>query len=210
MTKRRTQARKQPRQERAQVSVDAILVATVRLLEKDGLEKLTTAKVAELAGVSVGTLYQYFPSKEAIIGALLEKRFAEMTAMLTQLLESTRAVPLETAIGVAVRAFVEQHLAGAKLHAPFLESYGTTGRITHYRAYLEKFIELLADHLETRRTEIRPTDTKMAAFVVVSCAEGIAQSLAYRVPDRAHADRVVAEATAMATRYLTRSVQMVS
>lgn len=203
--KRRTQARKQPRQERAQVSVDAILTATVRLLEKDGLDKLTTAKVADLAGVSVGTLYQYFPSKEAIIGALLEKRFAEMTALLGTLLEATRGIPLEMAIGVAVRGFIEQHLAGARLHVPFLESYSTTGRTAQYRAYLDRFIETLAEHLEMRAAEIRPTDYKLAAFVVVSCAEGLAQSLAYREPDRALADQVVIEATAMATRYLAKT-----
>jgi AcrR family transcriptional regulator len=201
-TKRRTQARKQPRQERAQASVDAILTAALRLLEKDGLDKLTTAKVADVAGVSIGTLYQYFPSKEAIIGALLERRFDQMTTMLSALLDATRTIPLETAIGMAVRAFVEQHLLGAKLHVPFLESYGTTGRMTQYRAYMDRFVDLLAGHLEQRHAQIQTTDYQMAAFILVSCAEGIAQSLAYREPDRAHAERLVREATAIVTRYL--------
>ncbi|ABE33346.1 bacterial regulatory s, tetR family protein [Paraburkholderia xenovorans LB400] len=64
-------ARKQPQQARSQATVDAIFDATIQVLLADGLQRLTTIRVAERAGVSVGTLYQYFPQKQALLFAVL-------------------------------------------------------------------------------------------------------------------------------------------
>lgn len=65
--------RKRPQQRRASATVDAIFEATIQLLVKDGLSQLTTTRVAERAGVSVGTMYQYFPHKQALIYAVNER-----------------------------------------------------------------------------------------------------------------------------------------
>lgn len=65
--------RKRPRQARARVTVDAIFEATIQLLLKEGMHGLTTTRIAERAGVSVGTMYQYFPNKQALIYALNER-----------------------------------------------------------------------------------------------------------------------------------------
>ena len=65
--KLRTVPRKLPRQDRSRATVDAILEAAARVLVKEGFERTTTNRVAEAAGVSVGSLYQYFPNKEAIL-----------------------------------------------------------------------------------------------------------------------------------------------
>ncbi|MCX8278865.1 TetR/AcrR family transcriptional regulator [Phyllobacterium sp. 0TCS1.6C] len=64
--------RKSPQQRRATATLEAIYEATIQLLVKDGLSELTTTRVAERAGVSVGTLYQYFPNKQALIYAVNE------------------------------------------------------------------------------------------------------------------------------------------
>lgn len=66
-------ARKSPRQARAEATLDAIFEATIQLLVADGPRRLTTTRVAERAGVSVGTLYQYFPHKQALLYALNER-----------------------------------------------------------------------------------------------------------------------------------------
>jgi AcrR family transcriptional regulator len=65
--------RKKPRQARAEATVDAIFEATLQLLVADGIRRLTTTRVAERAGVSVGTMYQYFPHKNALVYALNER-----------------------------------------------------------------------------------------------------------------------------------------
>lgn len=68
--------RRIPRQARATTTVDAILTAALQLLESDGVDQLTTNHVAERAGVSIGTVYQYFSDKQAILGALAERSAA--------------------------------------------------------------------------------------------------------------------------------------
>ena len=65
--------RKRPRQARAAVTLDAIFEATIQVLVSDGPRRLTTTRVAERAGVSVGTMYQYFPHKQALFYALSER-----------------------------------------------------------------------------------------------------------------------------------------
>jgi AcrR family transcriptional regulator len=72
----RTRPRKKPRQARAQHTVDAIIEAAARILEEQGHGGFTTNAVAELAGVSIGTLYQYFPAKDALLGALIARETA--------------------------------------------------------------------------------------------------------------------------------------
>ncbi|MEQ8700898.1 MAG: TetR/AcrR family transcriptional regulator, partial [Bauldia litoralis] len=70
---RHLKPRKRPRQARATVTLDAIIEATIQVLLSDGLHRLTTTRVAERAGVSVGTMYQYFPHKQALLYALNER-----------------------------------------------------------------------------------------------------------------------------------------
>lgn len=68
--RRRVRQRKQPVQERSRATVEAVLEATLQVLLREGLAGLTTTRVAERAGVSVGTLYQYFPDKQSLVMAL--------------------------------------------------------------------------------------------------------------------------------------------
>lgn len=67
------EARKTPVQRRSRVTVDAIFEATIQVLQREGMSRLTTTRVAERAGVSVGTMYQYFPNKQALVYALNER-----------------------------------------------------------------------------------------------------------------------------------------
>jgi AcrR family transcriptional regulator len=65
-------------QARSRATVDALVEATARILVKDGFDKASTNRIAELAGVSVGSLYQYFPSKEALVVAVIERHQQEI------------------------------------------------------------------------------------------------------------------------------------
>ena len=76
--------RKTPRQMRSAVTVEAIHTATIQVLLSDGVGRLTTTRVAERAGVSVGTMYQYYPNKQALLFAIVERQLdLIVTAMLT-------------------------------------------------------------------------------------------------------------------------------
>jgi len=94
----RTRPRKQPLQARARHTVDAIIEASARILEEQGHGGFTTNAAAELAGVSIGTLYQYFPDKDALLGALITRETtclaeeAEAACMMTAGPEALDAV----------------------------------------------------------------------------------------------------------------------
>src|SRR5262250_749285 len=77
----RTTPRKRPRQARSRATVDSILEATARVLVKRSFDGLTTNLVAEAAGISIGSLYQYFPNKAALVGALIEKHVDDLTSL---------------------------------------------------------------------------------------------------------------------------------
>ena len=89
MARRRTSSissRKQPQQARSSELVAAILDAAVQVLTKEGAQRFTTARVAERAGVSVGSLYQYFPNKASILFRLQSDEWRQTTAMLRDIL----------------------------------------------------------------------------------------------------------------------------
>jgi hypothetical protein len=100
--------------------------------------------------------------------------------------------------------FEHQRSVGSRLHAPILESYATTGRHKEYRSYMARLVELLAGYFERRKSELRVTDCASAAFIIVSCAEGVSQGLAYSEWDDARAERHANEAIALVCRYLIR------
>src|SRR5689334_9527401 len=99
----RISPRKRPRQARSKATVDTILDATTRVLVKQGFDRLSTNAVAVTAGVSIGSLYQYFPNKEALVLALIDRHVEQMNASI--LAELTRVAKLP--IAEAVRCVVE-------------------------------------------------------------------------------------------------------
>jgi AcrR family transcriptional regulator len=84
----RVRPRRRATQARARDTVDVILVATDRVLARVGLDKATTRDIAAVAGVSIGTLYRYFPSKDALFLALLQRRWSEETSALGEVLST--------------------------------------------------------------------------------------------------------------------------
>jgi AcrR family transcriptional regulator len=101
--RQRPAPRKAPKQARAAESVRVIVEAAARILEQHGLEGFNTNAVAERAGVSIGSLYQYFPRKEALVGALIVRETSVLIAEAeSALAESAGAAALERLIGAAV------------------------------------------------------------------------------------------------------------
>jgi AcrR family transcriptional regulator len=70
--------RKKPQQRRSRVTIDTILEATIQVLLADGLDKITTIQIADRAGVSVGSVYQYFPNKRALLAAVVRRHVGEV------------------------------------------------------------------------------------------------------------------------------------
>jgi len=106
--------RKSPVQARSAASVDAILEATVQVLLNVGKERLTTTRVASRAGVSVGTLYQYFPNKSALLQAALKRHMDEITEAIELVCKEQRGRTLRQMATALITAFLEAKMTDAK------------------------------------------------------------------------------------------------
>jgi AcrR family transcriptional regulator len=102
--------RKTPQQSRSVITVQAINDATIQVLLKAGQERLTTVRVAERAGVSVGTLYQYFPNKQSLLFAVLEQHMERTTRAVEEVCTANHHEPLEVMVSELVNRFVDEKL----------------------------------------------------------------------------------------------------
>src|SRR3569832_1710302 len=93
-----TKPRKKASQERSRATVDVLVEATARVLVKEGFDRASTNRIAEQAGVSIGSLYQYFPSKEALVAALVERHIETMSEALEAEMHALVDAPLDLCI----------------------------------------------------------------------------------------------------------------
>jgi AcrR family transcriptional regulator len=107
-------SRKQPKQARSADLVAAVLDAAIQVLAKEGAQRFTTARVAEKAGVSVGSLYQYFPNKAAILFRLQSDEWRQTTELLRGILEDVQRPPLER-LRTLVHAFIRSECEEAAM-----------------------------------------------------------------------------------------------
>jgi AcrR family transcriptional regulator len=106
--------RKSPVQARSAASVDAILEATIQVLLSVGKERLTTTRVASRAGVSVGTLYQYFPNKSALLQAALKRHLTQVTDAVELVCKEQKGKTLEQMVTALVATFLDAKMKDAK------------------------------------------------------------------------------------------------
>ncbi|WP_316232780.1 TetR family transcriptional regulator [Bradyrhizobium sp. SZCCHNPS2010] len=107
-------SRKQPKQARSTELVTAILEAAVQVLAKEGAQRFTTARVAEKAGVSIGSLYQYFPNKAAILFRLQSDEWRQTGDLLRAILEDAEQPPPER-LRRLVHAFIRSECEEAAI-----------------------------------------------------------------------------------------------
>ena len=103
--------------------MDVILDATARVLTEQGLDQLTTNAVAELAGVSVGSIYQYFPGKEALFAELRRRHQREVNEAISDALNSSTDLDFEDSLRLLIRANVEVHAKAPRLHYLLTKQY---------------------------------------------------------------------------------------
>jgi AcrR family transcriptional regulator len=109
--------RKTAAQQRSAMMVETILQAATRVLEKESLAGFNTNRVAEVAGVSIGSVYQYFPNKEALMAALILRTQQTLAEGITQLIHQTQGKPLHEAIAALAKLAVQQQFGKPLLAA---------------------------------------------------------------------------------------------
>src|SRR3954468_2330379 len=151
----RTVPRKAPKQQRSKETVDVILAATARVLVKEGFDRASTNRIADAAGVSIGSLYQYYPSKEALVAALVEEHTAKMTEEITGALAEVAHLPLASAVREMIELMLRAHAVEPALHKVLAEQVPRTGRLEHMHDVERKMMELVRAYLELHAHELR-------------------------------------------------------
>lgn len=159
--------RRTPRQARSRETRDAIVEAAARLFSRDGLAGTTTAAVAKLAGVSPGSMYQYFPSKEALVDAIYEREAARQIEQLTALVAELGLDDLPRLIRAFVARLVELHEQDIALHRVLLEELPRVSGVAAMRPVDAMATRTIAALLHAARDRVQPRDLDMAALLLV-------------------------------------------
>jgi len=197
--------RRKPVQERSTATVEAIVEAAAQVFARHGYAAGTTNRIAERAGVSIGTLYQYFPNKDAILIALIERHLQEGESILAPLLAelAENAPPVRNMLERVLAALLELHRHQPVLHRVLFEE---APRPPQLRDRLERAFEdasaALARYLASR-PEVIVTDVHVAAQLVVQSLEAITHGLVIHPRAQIAPDAYAREAATMLERYLT-------
>ena len=181
--KLQTNPRKWASQERSRLTIDALLEATARVLVKEGYDRASTNRIAAVAGVSIGSLYQYFPSKEALVAAVIDRHIQEVSQVTRNALVKVAARPIEVAAREFVSVAIDAHRVNPQLHGVLAEQIPRVGRLENIEANVREGYALVRGYLEAHRDEIDVADLDLAAFVLVTVVEALTHAAVLRRPD---------------------------
>lgn len=200
--KPQTQARKRPLQARSRATVTAIIEATARILRERGYAGTSTNRIAKVAGVSVGSLYQYFPGKDALVLAVADRHAQEMMALLQESALASAGRPLPQTVRAFVRAMVAAHDEDGQLHRALIAQMMHLG--------IEQFLEVQRNAtamvrlwLEAHADQLVVHDRDMAAWLLVTTVETVIHAALIEDPQRLHSQAFEDELVDMIARYLT-------
>jgi len=200
-----TNPRKLASQERSRATVDALIAATARILVREGFDRASTNRIADLAGVSIGSLYQYFPSKESLVAAVIDRHNQQLMRVVRSALAEVATLPLEDAVRKLVAIAIKAHRLDPKLHRVLAEQIPRTGRLEHVEVFNRENYALFRAYLESHSDELRTVDTGLAAFVCVTSIEALTHTAVLHHPEVLSdegMDSLIDEATRLVVGYL--------
>jgi AcrR family transcriptional regulator len=180
--KRRTviKPRKNASQARSCATVDALLEATARILVREGFDGASTNRIAARAGVSIGSLYQYFPNKEALVAAVMNRHAQQLSQLARAALAEARDLPLAAGMRKLVAAAIAAHQIDPGLHRVLAEETPRTAASATSDTLNRENHVLFKTYLEERSDELRPLDLELAAFVCVTSIESLTHNAVLR------------------------------
>ena len=168
--------RKSPVQARSAASVDAILEVTVQVLLQVGKERLTTTRVASRAGVSVGTLYQYFPNKSALLQAALKKHLFRVTEAVELVCKEQEGNPLREMVTAVITAFLDAKMKDAKTSVALYSVGSDVDGAKIAQQTRARFDRAMVRMLASAREPL-PTDVQTVAFLLQGAMVGVVRRL---------------------------------
>lgn len=157
--------------------VDMILEATARVLVKHGYAGTNTNLVAEVAGISVGSLYQYFPNKDSLIAAVHQRHIRQMRDMMLDILSQAKKSTMEEAVSSLVKAMLEAHHIEPKLHHVLEVEFPFSDSKYYVDLTEQEFSHQFKKLLGKYRKRIKRQNLELATYVIL----GIVRSLVHQV-----------------------------
>jgi AcrR family transcriptional regulator len=203
---RRLAPRKLPKQARSETTVEAILEAAAQIFERHGYAAGTTNRIAERAGVSIGSLYQYFPNKDAVLVALVRRHLAEGTAVLQPHIERLdHGARFEDVLPDVVEAMVAMHAFAPSLHRVLFEETQIPPALrAELDALEDRLVDLAADALAAD-PHSPPTDPRLSARIAIGTIEGLTHRLVLRPPTGVAPKTIAREITKLVRAYIQSS-----
>jgi len=195
--------RKHAKQGRSRVTIDALLEATARIVAQVGLDRATTNRIAEIAGVSIGSLYQYFPGKEALLAALIEREAQGDLAAYRTTVEECRERSLAETVERTVGYYVARHARNPRLYRWMLTYVPALDQHPKVRALASQARALAAQMFREHHSELPDgVDPDMAAMILGSAVEAATQSAILERPELLADGRLATELVNLCRRYL--------
>lgn len=197
-----TLPRRRPRQARAQATVDAIIQATAQILVEQGYDRASTNRVALAAGVSIGSLYQYFPSKEALVAALVEQHQARMYDSLTEVITQNQASTLPGITRIVVAGLIAAYRVDPKLHEVLCQEVPKVGELRNVYRFEERLAHVGKTYLASHRDVIRTEDLERTIFLLAHAVPSVIRAAVASDPTGSGDEILASEITDMVLRYL--------
>ncbi len=195
--------RKKPVQQRAKVTADSILEAAEKIMLTEGYERANTNRIAEVAGVSIGSLYQYFPDKEAIATSLIEKTISEAAVKARQVLHEMMEAPLEEASRkinlTLLEIFEENEFVLYVLPEKVVSEDKHLARLA-----LEKFMHYTnVSFLEQHQQDLTASHLKVALHVITVATMNNIENFVRENPTNMTRDQFIDEMVRLFVSYMT-------
>ena len=190
--------RKKPAQERSKETVRALVTAAARILEHDGYARANVNRIAELAGVSVGSLYQYFPTKDALVAAVARKLSDDMIDVFQTGIQDDALLPLPEVVRAIVLRTVRAFRVNPRLRQVIVSELPEN--VIGSSEFDGWVAEAIGVYFEMNRDKLKPRDANLAVALLIAAVEAGAKVTAARGDPE---EIVVDELTRMVLGYLT-------
>ena len=194
--------RKTPLQARSTVTVESISEATIQVLLSHGADRLTTTRVAQRAGVSVGTLYQYYPNKQSLLFAVLENHLTNVMATVEAACERACHKPLAEMIREMVEAFVDAKMDRADISVALYRVAADVGGPALIKRIHQRSRKTVAAMLGTA-SDIKSPPDKFAIDIMLSAMAGAMRSLLEAGPGPATVGKAREQLVLLCQSYMT-------
>jgi AcrR family transcriptional regulator len=185
--------------------VELILDATARVLIKEGLARTTTNRVAECAGISIGSLYQYFPGREALVAAVARRHSDQLRDSLRNVVAETAELCLRDGVARMIAAVSAAHAANPKLHRALAEEVPRLGALDWKTENTDFHAQLIRALLDAHGTQVRQDlDRASASFLIAMLAESAMNAGCRKRGDTPDPGMLGREILSMILRYVSR------